>query len=40
MDNDYKQIEDKNIQFHNLIINLPPFGFFDYIHLQKNLSSL
>ena len=31
-----KQIEDKNIQFHNLIINLPPFGFFDYIHLQKN----
>ena len=31
-----KQIEDKKIKFNNLIINLPPFGFFDYINLQKN----
>lgn len=31
-----KQIEDKKIKFNNLIINLPPFGFFDYIYLQKN----
>ena len=31
-----KQIEDKKIKFNNLIINLQPFGFFDYINLQKN----
>lgn len=31
-----KQIENKNIQFHELIINMPPFGFFDYVFLQKN----
>jgi UDP-N-acetylglucosamine 2-epimerase (non-hydrolysing) len=31
-----KQIENKKIAFHPLIINLPPFGFFDYVSLQKN----
>lgn len=31
-----KQIENKNIQFHELVINMPPFGFFDYVFLQKN----
>jgi UDP-N-acetylglucosamine 2-epimerase len=31
-----KQIEIKNIVFHPLIINMPPFGFFDYVSLQKN----
>jgi UDP-N-acetylglucosamine 2-epimerase (non-hydrolysing) len=31
-----KQIEGKNVSFHNLIMCLPPFGFFDYVHLQKN----
>ena len=31
-----KQIEAKGIKFHDLIITLPPFGFFDYVHLQKH----
>jgi UDP-N-acetylglucosamine 2-epimerase len=31
-----KQIENNNINFHPLIINTPPFGFFDYVWLQKN----
>jgi UDP-N-acetylglucosamine 2-epimerase len=31
-----KQIEHKKIKFHDLICNLQPFGFFDYINLQKN----
>ena len=31
-----KQIENKNIKFHELVINMPPFGFFDYVFLQKN----
>jgi UDP-N-acetylglucosamine 2-epimerase (non-hydrolysing) len=31
-----KQIESKKISFHPLIINMPPFGFFDYVNLQKN----
>jgi UDP-N-acetylglucosamine 2-epimerase len=31
-----KQIENKGIQFHSLITNMPPFGFFDYVNLQKN----
>jgi UDP-N-acetylglucosamine 2-epimerase len=31
-----KQIENKNIKFHKLVINMPPFGFFDYVFLQKN----
>ena len=31
-----KQIESKKISFHPLIINMPPFGFFDYVCLQKN----
>ncbi|MES2560311.1 MAG: UDP-N-acetylglucosamine 2-epimerase (non-hydrolyzing) [Bacteroidota bacterium] len=32
----HKKIESKNIKFHKLIVNMPPFGFFDYVHLQKN----
>lgn len=31
-----KQIENNGIKFHKLIINMPPFGFFDYVNLQKN----
>ena len=31
-----KQIEKKGIVFHDLVRNAPPFGFFDYIALQKN----
>lgn len=31
-----KKIDAKGIKFHPLITNLPPFGFFDYINLQKN----
>jgi UDP-N-acetylglucosamine 2-epimerase len=31
-----KQIVNKKIVFHPLIINMPPFGFFDYVSLQKN----
>ncbi len=31
-----KQIENKKIKFHPLITNMPPFGFFDYVNLQKN----
>lgn len=31
-----KRINDENITFHNLIKNMPPFGMFDYISLQKN----
>jgi UDP-N-acetylglucosamine 2-epimerase len=31
-----KQIENKGIIFHPLISILPPFGFFDYVYLQKN----
>ncbi len=31
-----KQIENKKIKFHSLISVMPPFGFFDYIKLQKN----
>jgi UDP-N-acetylglucosamine 2-epimerase len=31
-----KRIESKGIKFHHLITNLPPFGFFDYVNLQKN----
>lgn len=31
-----KQIENKKIKFNSLIINTPPFGFFDYVWLQKN----
>lgn len=31
-----KKIENKKVKFHNLIKILPPFGFFDYVHLQKN----
>lgn len=31
-----KQIDRLKIKFNKLIINMPPFGFFDYIFLQKN----
>uniref|UniRef100_UPI004048AE6C non-hydrolyzing UDP-N-acetylglucosamine 2-epimerase n=1 Tax=Algoriphagus sp. TaxID=1872435 RepID=UPI004048AE6C len=31
-----KQIEKKGIVFNDLVQNAPPFGFFDYIALQKN----
>jgi UDP-N-acetylglucosamine 2-epimerase len=31
-----KQIEVKSIKFHKLIMIFPPFGFFDYVNLQKN----
>ena len=31
-----KQIQSKKVKLHNLIMILPPFGFFDYVFLQKN----
>ena len=31
-----KQIDKNKIKFHPLITNMPPFGFFDYVNLQKN----
>lgn len=31
-----KRIVDSSIQFHPLISNITPLGFFDYVHLQKN----
>jgi UDP-N-acetylglucosamine 2-epimerase (non-hydrolysing) len=31
-----KRIKEKNIQFHSLIQNVQPLGFFDYVNLQKN----
>lgn len=31
-----KQIKNKGIKFHSLITIMPPFGFFDYVNLQKN----
>ena len=31
-----KKIKEKNIKFHELIENLEPLGFFDYVALQKN----
>lgn len=31
-----KWIEHRQFQFHQKVISLPPFGFFDYISLQKN----
>ena len=31
-----KRIEKNKIVFHNLINNIPPLGFFDYVKLQKN----
>lgn len=30
-----KRITEKNIQFHPLIKNIQPLGFFDYVNLQK-----
>lgn len=32
----HKKILSKGIVFDKLIVNMPPFGFFDYIHLQEN----
>lgn len=31
-----KRIKEKNIKFNDLIINMEPMGFFDYVNLQKN----
>lgn len=31
-----KKIKEKNIQFHSLIRNIQPLGFFDYVNLQKH----
>jgi len=31
-----KKIKEKNIKFNELIINMEPMGFFDYVKLQKN----
>lgn len=31
-----KRIKEKNIKFNDLIINMEPMGFFDYVCLQKN----
>jgi len=31
-----KRIAEKNIQFHPLIQNVQPLGFFDYVNLQQN----
>jgi UDP-N-acetylglucosamine 2-epimerase (non-hydrolysing) len=31
-----KQINKLGIKFDQLVLNLPPFGFFDYVHLQVN----
>ncbi len=31
-----KRIEERGFTFHSLVRSLPPFGFHDYVHLQKN----
>jgi UDP-N-acetylglucosamine 2-epimerase len=31
-----KRIKEKNIQFHSLIKNVQPLGFFDYVNLQQH----
>jgi len=31
-----KKFEKMNIELNPLITNMPPFGFFDYVNLQKN----
>lgn len=31
-----KKIKERNIVFHDLIRNIEPLGFFDYVKLQKN----
>ncbi len=31
-----KRIKEKNIKFHENIINMEPMGFFDYVKLQKH----
>ena len=31
-----KKITEKNIQFHPLVSNINPLGFFDYVKLQQN----
>ncbi len=30
------RMDSKKIKFHDLIRNMPPFGFFDYVNLQQN----
>jgi UDP-N-acetylglucosamine 2-epimerase (non-hydrolysing) len=30
------RMESKKIKFHDLVRNMPPFGFFDYVNLQQN----
>ena len=30
------QLERRSLKLHPLIKNYPPFGFIDYVHLQKN----
>ena len=31
-----KRIKEKNIKFNDLIVNMEPMGFFDYVNLQKH----
>lgn len=31
-----KKIKEKNVKFNDLIINMEPMGFFDYVNLQKH----
>ena len=31
-----KRIKEKGVKFNDLIINMEPMGFFDYVNLQKN----
>lgn len=31
-----KRIKEKNVKFNDLIVNLEPLGFFDYVNLQKH----
>jgi len=31
-----KRIKENNVKFNDLIINMEPMGFFDYVNLQKN----
>lgn len=31
-----KRIKEKNVKFNELIINMEPMGFFDYVNLQKH----
>lgn len=31
-----KRIKENNVKFNDLIVNMEPMGFFDYVNLQKN----